>query len=84
VPEGEKTMTHDYRVCKGTFLVNGERIPVNGKVLKIGLAAAGLDEAACGPLGERDARRILHLERSLLLSGLTRELRRAIAAGQAA
>jgi hypothetical protein len=44
-------MTPDYRVCNGTLLVNGEAVPVNGKVLKIGLAAAGLDEAACGPLG---------------------------------
>lgn len=77
-------MRTDYRVCKGTLLVNDEPVPVNGKVLKIGLAAAGLDPSACGPLGEREARRILHLERSLLLSGLTRELRSAFAADPAA
>lgn len=77
-------MKPEYRVCKGAFFVNDERIPVNGKVLKIGLAAAGLEPAACGSLGERDARRILHLERALLLSGLTRELRRAVATEQAA
>jgi len=77
-------MNTEYRVCKGEFFVNDERIPVNGKVLKIGLAAAGLDSAACGSLGERDARRILHLERALLLSGLTQELRRAAATEQAA
>ena len=77
-------MNSDYRVCKGEFFVNDERIPVNGKVLKIGLAAAGLEAAACGSLGERDARRILHLERSLLLSGLALELRRAVAPDQAA
>ena len=77
-------MTPDYRVCEGALLVNGERIPVNGKVLKIGLAAAGLEAGACGPLHERAARRILHLERSLLLSGLAPELRRAIATDQAA
>ena len=77
-------MKSEYRVCKGEFFVNEERIPVNGKVLKIALAAAGLEPAACGSLGERDARRILHLERALLLSGLTQELRRALAADQAA
>lgn len=77
-------MNSEYRVCQGEFFVNDERIPVNGKVLKIGLAAAGLDSAACGTLGERDARRILHLERALLLSGLTRELRRAVGTERAA
>jgi hypothetical protein len=77
-------MNTGYRVCKGEFFVNDERIPVNGKVLKIGLAAAGLDSGACGTLGERDARRILRLERALLLSGLTRELRSALATDQAA
>lgn len=77
-------MRTDYHVCKGTLLVNDEPVPVNGKVLKIGLAAAGLDLSACGPLGEREARRILQLERSLLLSGLAKELRRALAADQAA
>ena len=77
-------MNSEYRVCKGEFFVNDERVAVNGKVLKIGLAAAGLDWAACGSLEERDARRILHLERALLLSGLTQELRRAVATDQAA
>lgn len=77
-------MNSNYRVCKGSFFVNDERIPVNGKVLKIGLAAAGLEPAACGSLKERDARRILHLERALLLSGLILELRRSGAADQAA
>lgn len=77
-------MRTDYRVCEGTLLVNDEPVPVNGKVLKIGLAAAGLDLSACGPLGEREARRILRLERSLLLSGLATELRRAFAADPAA
>lgn len=77
-------MTTDYRVCRGAMFVNGERVPVNGRVLKIGLAAAGLETTACGRLGEREARRILHLERSLLLSGLARELRRALAADRAA
>lgn len=77
-------MTSEYRVCQGEFFVNDERIPVNGKVLKIGLAAAGLDSGACSALRERDARRILHLERALLLSGLTRELRRAVETERAA
>jgi hypothetical protein len=77
-------MDSAYRVCQGTLFVNDEPLPINGKVLKIGLAAAGLEAGACGPLREREARRILHLERSLLLSGLARELRRAIATDQAA
>ena len=77
-------MNHEYRVCQGAFFVNGERIPVNGRVLKIGLAAAGLEAVACGNLGEREARRILHLERSLLLAGLAQELRRTFATDRAA
>jgi hypothetical protein len=77
-------MNSAYRVCQGTLFVNDEPLPINGKVLKIGLAAAGLDVADCGPLGEREARRILHLERSLLLSGLAKELRRALATEPAA
>jgi hypothetical protein len=77
-------MTSAYRVCHGKFFVNDEPLPINGKVLKIGLAAAGLEATACGSLGEREARRILHLERSLLLSGLAQELRRSIASERAA
>lgn len=77
-------MTPEYRVCHGELFVNDERVPVHGRVLKIGLAAAGLGSDACGPLGEREARRILHLERSLLLAGLARELRRVIAPDRAA
>ena len=33
-------------------------------------------DEACGRLGEADAERILHMERSWLLAGLTAELRR--------
>ena len=77
-------MNPAYRVCQGTLFVNDEPLPINGKVLKIGLAAAGLEATACGSLGERAARRILHLERSLLLSGLVQELRRSFATDRAA
>lgn len=66
-----------YRVCKGKLFVNDEKVPVNHRILKIGLLAAGMDAAeACGPLSEEDAERILHMERSWLLSGLAEELRR--------
>jgi hypothetical protein len=66
-----------YRVCKGKLFVNDEKVPVNHRILKIGLLAAGMDvEEACGPLSEEDAERILHMERSWLLAGLTAELRR--------
>ncbi len=66
-----------YHVCEGKFFVNDERVPVHPRILRIGLAAAGLEaEKACAPIGERDARRILHMERAWLLSGLAMELRR--------
>lgn len=66
-----------YRVCKGKLFVNDETIPVNHRILKIGLLAAGMDAAeACGPLTDEDAERILHMERAWLLAGLTAELRR--------
>jgi hypothetical protein len=66
-----------YRVCEGKFFVNDERIPVHPRILRIGIVAAGLDaEHACAPIGERDARRILHMERAWLLTGLALELRR--------
>jgi hypothetical protein len=67
-----------YRVCKGKFYVNDEKVAVNHRILKIGLLAAGLDaDEACGPLSDEDARRILHMERSWLLAGLSAELRRS-------
>ena len=67
----------EYRVCKGNLFVNDEKVPVNHRILKIGLLAAGLDaDEACGPLSKEDAERILHMERSWLLAGLTEELRR--------
>lgn len=66
-----------YHVCGGRFFVNDEKIPVNPRILRIGLAAAGLDgDDPCGPISEHDARRILHMERAWLLDGLTRELHR--------
>ena len=70
----------EYRVCRGGFFVNGELVPVHRRVLRIGLAAAGLQEDACEPLSDRAAGRILQLERSLLIAGLAEELRRATAA----
>ena len=73
-----------YRVCGGDLFVNDERVPVHRRILKIGLAAAGLETDACETLSERAARRILHLERSLLVSGLAEELRRALGTGRAA
>ncbi len=73
-----------YRVCEGDLLVNGERIPAHRRILKIGLIAAGVDAGACGPLSETAARRILHLERSLLLARLGEELRRSLETGRAA
>ncbi len=77
-------MNAEYRVCRGALFVNDERVPVNGRILKIGLVAAGLEPSACDRLDEKEARRILHLERSFLLSGLARELRRAFAPDRAA
>lgn len=77
-------MNSAYRVCRGTLFVNDEPLPINGKVLKIGLAAAGLEATACGSLGEREARRILQLERSLQISALAQELRRTFATDRAA
>lgn len=73
-----------YRICNGRLFVNEEHIPVNHRVLKIGLLAAGLDGPdPCGDLSETAARRILHMERNFLLAGLTEELRRS-GPGQAA
>ncbi len=77
-------MKGEYRVCKGDLYVNGERVPVHRRVVKIGLAAAGLEKDACEPLSDRAARRILHLERSLLVAGLAEELRRVLGPGRAA
>ena len=66
-----------YHVCRGRFFINDEKVPVNPRILRIGLVAAGLDgDEACGPITEQDARRILHMERAWLLAGLTRELHR--------
>jgi hypothetical protein len=66
----------DYRVCHGKLFVNEEYVPVNHRVLKIGLTAAGLSGAEpCEPISEEAARRILHMERAFLLAGLTAELR---------
>lgn len=65
-----------YRVCGGRLFVNDEEVPVNHRILKIGLAAAGLEKDACAALFEDDARRILHMERSWLLAGLAAELGR--------
>ena len=64
-----------YRVCRGGLFLNDEPVPVHRRILKIGLVAAGMGEDACEPLSDRDARRILHLERSLLIAGLAEELR---------
>ena len=67
----------EYRVCHGRLFVNEEIVPVNHRILKIGLLAAGLTgDEACEPISEETARRILHMERSWLLAGLTAELRR--------
>ena len=67
-----------YRVCKGKLYVNDEKVPVNHRILKIGLLAAGLDAVeACGTISVEDAQRILHMERAWLLAGLTEELRRS-------
>lgn len=66
-----------YRVCHGRLFVNDEPVPVNHRILKIGLLAAGLDgDDPCGTIAEADAERILHMERSWLLNGLAEELRR--------
>jgi len=73
-----------YRVCRGGLFVNGERIPVHRRALKIGLVAAGLDTDACEDLSDRTARRILHLERSILIAQLTEELRDALGSDRAA
>lgn len=69
------TKTPAYHVCGGGFFVNDEKVPINPRILKIGLAAAGIaGDDPCGPITEQDARRILHMERAWLLAGLTREL----------
>ena len=65
-----------YRVCGGRLFVNDEAVPVNHRILKIGLAAAGLEKDACAPLFEAEAKRILHMERAWLLAGLAAELGR--------
>lgn len=66
-----------YHVCRGRFFVNDEKVPVNSRILRIGLIAAGLDaDSVCGPISEQDARRILHMERAWLIAGLTQELHR--------
>lgn len=65
-----------YRVCGGRLFVNDEAVPVNHRILKIGLAAAGLEPQDCAPLLEAEAKRILHMERAWLLAGLTAELGR--------
>ena len=74
----------EFKACRGDLYLNGERVPVRRRIVKIGLAAAGMDAGACEPLSERDARRILQLERSLLLAGLTEEIRRVLDTGRAA
>ena len=79
-----ETPSRFFQVCRGDLFVNGERVPVHRRVLKIGLAAAGMDDGSCEPLSERAARRILQLERSLLLAGLEEEIRRALDGGRAA
>jgi hypothetical protein len=80
----QETGSAEYRVCEGSLFVNGERVPVHRRILKIGLAAAGLETDACKPLSDHAARRILHLERSLLVAELTDEIRRALGPGRAA
>jgi hypothetical protein len=73
-----------YRVCYGRLFVNDEPVPVNHRILRIGLVAAGLEEQEpCSDLAEEAAARILHMERAYLLAGLTQELRRGFS-GQAA
>ena len=67
----------EYRVCHGRLFVNDEYVPVNHRVLKIGLTAAGLSgDEPCEPISEETAQRILHMERNFLLAGLAAELRR--------
>jgi len=64
-----------YRVCGGQFFVNGDPVPLSRRILKIGAVAAGLDAMdPCGPIPEGTARLILHMERTMLLDGLTKAL----------
>lgn len=67
----------DYQVCGGRLFVNEEPVPVNHRILKIGLIAAGVSgDEPCGGISEEAARRILHMERAYSLAGLAAELRR--------
>lgn len=74
-----QTPAPDFRVCRGTLFVNDEVVPVTRRIVRIGLAAAGLDaDDACGPISADAARRILHMERAFLLDNLKNELRRGL------
>lgn len=65
-----------YRVCGGRFFVNGEPVPMDPRVLKIGVIAAGLDVGdPCVALSDHAARLILHMERSAMLAELADVLR---------
>ena len=65
-----------YRICGGQFFVNGDPVQLSRRILKIGAVAAGLDaDDPCGTIPEGTARLILHMERNLLLAGLTEQLR---------
>lgn len=67
-------LSAEYRVDGGRLFVNGDLIPVNPHIMKIGLASAGLDASMAGIIPERLARRILDMERSLLLSILQKSI----------
>lgn len=65
-----------YRVSRGRLFVNDEHVPVNPRILRIGLVAAGLGaDGEIGTLSEEAAGRILHMERAYLLSELGRAIR---------
>lgn len=64
-----------YRLCRGRLFVNDEPVPLDRRVLNVGLAAAGLAPDSCGFLSERDMDRILHLERTYPLARLAEALR---------
>ncbi len=72
-----KSELETFRVCGGKFFVERQPVAVHDRVLKIGLLAAGLDAATlCGEVGPAVGRRILHMERSLLMADLEAQLKR--------
>jgi hypothetical protein len=73
-------MTRSFRLCGGRLIAGDVAVAVHPRVLKIALVSAGVNtEPAefCQPIDEPLARRVLSMERALMLSSLEDELRAA-------